>query len=133
MAAPNIVNVSTITGITTVVAGITTDVLADRNGISTIVSNASGSNKVLKINTLVATAIGATTGVDVFIYDTASAHVTAGSTVSIAQTMTVPIFSSLAVIDKNNSIYLQEDSQIGARAQSNSGIIDIVCSYEDIS
>ena len=40
---------------------------------------------------------------------------------------------SLAVIDKNNSIYLQEDSQIGARAQSNSGIIDIVCSYEDIS
>ena len=133
MAAPNIVNVATITGITTVIAGISTDVLADRNGISTIVSNAAGSGKVLKINSLVATSIGATTGITVNIYDTASAHVTAGSTVSIAQTMTVPILSSLAVIDKSNSIYLQENEQIGVRAQSNAGIIDVVCSYEDIS
>ena len=133
MAAPNIVNVSTITGITTVIAGISTDVLADRNGISTIVSNAAGSGKVLKINSLVATSIGATTGITVNIYDTASAHVTAGSTVSIAQTMTVPILSSLAVIDKTNSIYLEEGKQIGVRAQSNAGSLDIVCSYEDIS
>ena len=132
MAAPNIVNVSTITGITTVIAGISTDVLADRNGISTIVSNAAGSGKVLKINSLVATSIGATTGITVNIYDTASAHVTAGSTVSIAQTMTVPILSSLAVIDKTNSIYLEEGKQIGVRAQSNAGSLDVVCSYEDI-
>ena len=133
MAAPNIVNVSTITGITTVIAGISTDVLADRNGISTIVSNAAGSGKVLKINSLVATAIGATTGIDVNIYNTAGRHNTAISTVSMATTMTVPIFSSLAVIDKTNSIYLEEGKQIGVRAQSNAGQLDIVCSYEDIS
>ena len=82
---------------------------------------------------MVATAIGATTGVDVNIYNTAGRHNTAISTVSIATTMTVPILSSLAVIDKTNSIYLEEGKQIGVRAQSNAGSLDIVCSYEDIS
>ena len=131
MAAPNIVNVATITGITSAISGIATIGVTD--GITTVVTNAAGSGKVLKINTLVATAIGATTGVDVNIYNTAARHNTAISTVSIATTMTVPILSSLAVIDKTNSIYLEEGKQIGVRAQSNAGQLDIVCSYEDIS
>ena len=82
---------------------------------------------------MVATAIGSTTGVDVNIYNTAGRHNTAISTVSIATTMTVPILSSLAVIDKTNSIYLEEGKQIGVMAQSNAGTLDVVCSYEDIS
>ena len=131
MAAPNIVNVSTITGITTRIAGISTEILGA--GISTVVTNAASSGKVLKINSLVATAIGDTTGVSVYLYDSASAHGGAGSTVSLATTMTVPLYSSLAVIDKTNTIYLEEDTQIGVRAQSNAGDIDVVCSYEDIS
>ena len=131
MAAPNIVNVATITGITTRISGISTEILGA--GISTVVTNAAASGKVLKINSLVATAIGDTTGVSVYLYDSASAHGGAGSTVSLATTMTVPLYSSLAVIDKSNSIYLEEDTQIGVRAQSNAGDIDIVCSYEDIS
>ena len=131
MAAPNIVNVATITGITTRIAGISTEILGA--GISTVVTNAAASGKVLKINSLVATAIGDTTGVSVYLYDSASAHGGAGSTVSLATTMTVPLYSSLAVIDKSNSIYLEEDTQIGVRAQSNAGDIDVVCSYEDIS
>ena len=131
MAAPNIVNVSTITGITTRIAGISTEILGA--GISTVVTNAASSGKVLKINSLVATSIGDTTGVSVYLYDSASAHGGAGSTVSLATTMTVPLYSSLAVIDKSNTIYLEEDTQIGDRAQSNAGDIDVVCSYEDIS
>jgi len=131
MAAPNIVNVSTITGITTRIAGISTEILGA--GISTVVTNAASSGKVLKINSLVATSIGDTTGVSVYLYDSASAHGGAGSTVSLATTMTVPLYSSLAVIDKSNTIYLEEDTQIGVRAQSNAGDIDVVCSYEDIS
>ena len=131
MAAPNIVNVATITGITTRIARISTEIIGA--GISTVVTNAASSGKVLKINSLVATAIGDTTGVSVYLYDTASAHGGAGSTVSLATTMTVPLYSSLAVIDKSNSIYLEEDTQIGVRAQSNAGDIDVVCSYEDIS
>ena len=131
MAAPNIVNVATITGITTFVAGIST--ISITTGVSTIVTNAASSGKVLKINSLVATAIGDTTGVTVQLFDGAGAHTAAGATVSLASTMTVPIFSSLAVIDKTNSIYLEEGHQIGCTAQSNAGTIDIVCSYEDIS
>ena len=131
MAAPNIVNVATITGITTFRAGIST--VGVSNGITTIVTNAASSNKVLKINSLVATAIGDTTGVTVQLFDGAAAHTAAAHTVSLASTMTVPLYSSLAVIDKTNSIYLQEGHQIGCTAQSNAGTIDIVCSYEDIS
>ena len=131
MAAPNIVNVATITGITTFREGIST--VGASNGITTIVTNAASSNKVLKINSLVATAIGDTTGVTVQLFDGAAAHTAAAHTVSIATTMTVPLYSSLAVIDKSNSIYLQEGHQIGCTAESNAGTIDIVCSYEDIS
>ena len=131
MSVPNIVNFATITGITSSISWISTIGITD--GITTVVSNAAGSGKVLKINTLVATAIGKTTGVDVNIYNTAGRHNTAISTVSIATTMTVPILSSLAVIDKTNSIYLEEGKQIGVRAQSNAGSLDVVCSYEDIS
>ena len=131
MAAPNIVNVSTITGITTRIAGISTEILGA--GISTVVTNAASSGKVLKINSLVATAIGDTTGVSVYLYDIATAHGGAGSTVSLGTTMTVPVYSSLAVIDKSNSIYLEENTQLGVQAQSNAGDIDVVCSYEDIS
>ena len=138
MAAPNIVNVATITGITTYLAGINTggDGVVDTvnpAGVSTVLTNASASGKVLKINSLVATAIGDTTGVTVQLFNSASVSTGAGATVSLATTMTVPLYSSLAVIDKTNSIYLQENEQIGVYAQVNAGSLDIVCSYEDIS
>ena len=138
MAAPNIVNVATITGITTYLAGINTggDGVVDTvnpAGVSTVLTNASASGKVLKINSLVATAIGDTTGVTVQLFNSASVSTGAGATVSLETTMTVTLYSSLAVIDKTNSIYLQENEQIGVYAQVNAGSIDIVCSYEDIS
>ena len=131
MAAPNIVNVATITGVTTYIAGVST--VGTGNGISTVVTNAASSGKVIKINCLVATSIGTTTGVTVNHYNSASQFTGAAATVSLASTMTVPTFSSLAVIDKTNSIYLQENEQIGVIAQSNAGTIDLVCSYEEIS
>ncbi len=131
MAAPNIVNVATITGVTTYIAGVST--VGAGNGISTVVTNAASSGKVIKINCLVATAIGDTTGVTVNHYNSASQFTGAAATVSLASTMTVPLYSSLAVIDKTNSIYLQENEQLGVIAQSNAGTIDLVCSYEEIS
>ena len=131
MAAPNIVNVATITGVTTYIAGVST--VGTGNGISTVVTNAASSGKVIKINCLVATSIGTTTGVTVNHYNSASQFTGAAATVSLASTMTVPLFSSLAVIDKTNSIYLQENEQLGVIAQSNAGTLDVVCSYEEIS
>jgi len=135
MAAPNIVNVSTITGVTTYIAGIATGVGGDlvRSGLSTIVSNASGSGKVLKINNISATCIGSTTGVTIRYHDSAVAT-TGVNTVSIAHTVSVPTFSTLIVIGKDNPIYLEENKVLTGIAQSNTGgRIDIICSYEEIS
>ena len=125
MAAPNIVNVTTITGVTTFKSGIGTD-----GAITTVVSNAASSGKVLKINSLMASGIGATTGVTVKLSNNAAGT---GSSVSIGMTLSVPTFSTLAVISKDNSVYVEENRSIIAFAQSNAGTIDVVCSYEEIS
>ena len=126
MAAPNIVNVSTITGVTTWKAGISTL----PGTPSVVVSNAASSGKVIKINSIVAVAVGATTGVTVKLYTEAAG---AGASVAIADTMSVPENSSLAVISKETSLYLEEDKSIAVYKQEAAGDIDVVCSYEDIS
>ncbi len=125
MAAPNIVNVTTITGVTTFKSGIGT-----AGAITTVVSNAASSGKVLKINSLMASGIGATTGVTVKLSNNAAGT---GSSVSIGMTLSVPTFSTLAVISKDNSVYVEEDRSIIVFAQPNAGTIDVVCSYEEIS
>ena len=130
MAAPNIVNVATITGITSAISGIVT--VGTGDGITTVVTNAASSGKVLKINSLSAASIGATTGVTLQYFNNVN-HASAGSTVSIAMTVSVPTFSSLVVISKENSIYLEENTSLGIVAQSNAGTVDVVCSYEEIS
>tara|TARA_Y100000361_G_scaffold22703_1_gene17909 strand:- start:24 stop:404 length:381 start_codon:yes stop_codon:yes gene_type:complete len=126
MAAPNIVNVATITGVTTWKAGISTL----PGTPSVVVSNAASSGKVIKINSIVAVAVGATTGVTVKLYTEAAG---AGASVAIADTMSVPENSSLAVISKETSLYLEEDKSIAVYKQDAAGDIDVVCSYEDIS
>ena len=129
MAAPNIVNVATITGVTTWKAGISTL----PGTPSVVVSNAASSGKVIKINSIVAVAVGATTGVTVKLYTEAAG---AGASVAIADTMSVPENSSLAVISKETSLYLEENKSIAVYRQDlggQTGSIDVVCSYEDIS
>ena len=133
MAAPNIVNVTTITGVTTFHAGIAVTTGGKGTlGITTVVSNAASSGKVLKINSLVAAGIGATTGVTLQYFNNIS-HAAAGSTVSIGMTMAVPTFSTLAIITKDNSVYLEENTSLGIFGQPAAGTIDVVCSYEEIS
>ena len=133
MAAPNIVNVTTITGVTTFHAGIAvTTGGKGALGITTVVSNAASSGKVLKINSLVAAGIAATTGVTLQYFNHVN-HASAGSTVSIGMTLSVPIFSTLALITKDNSVYLEENTSLGIFAQPNTGTIDVVCSFEEIS
>ena len=102
-------------------------------GVTTVVINAAGSGKVLKINALTAAAIGSTTGVTLNYYDTAGRHTAAISTVSLGTTVSVPTNSSLILISKENSFYLEEGRQIGVVAQSNAGTLDVICSYEEIS
>ena len=133
MAAPNIVNVTTITGITTFHAGIAVTTGGKGSlGVTTVVSNSSSSGKVLKINSLTAAGIAATTGVTLQHFNNIN-HASAGSTVSIAMTVSVPTFSTLVLISKENSLYLEENTSLGIFAQPNTGSIDVVCSYEEIS
>ena len=129
MAAPNIVNVATITGVTTWKAGISTL----PGTPSVVVSNAASSGKVIKINSIVAVSVGSTTGVTVKLYTEAAG---AGASVAIADTISVPENSSLAVISKETSLYLEENKSIAVYRQDlggQTGSIDVVCSYEDIS
>ena len=133
MAAPNIVNVATITGVTTYHSGIAVTTGGKGSvGITTVVSNAASSGKVLKINSLTAAAIGSTTGVTLQYFDHVN-HASAGSTVSLGTTISVPKFSTLVFVSKDNSIYLEENTSLGIFCQPNTGSIDVVCSYEEIS
>ena len=133
MAAPNIVNVATITGVTTFHAGIAvTTGGKGALGVTTVVANAASSGKVLKINSLTAASIGATTGVTLQYFNHVN-HASAASTVSIGMTLAVPKFSTLALITKDNSVYLEENTSLGIFAQPGTGTIDVVCSFEEIS
>ena len=124
MAAPNIVNVTSIIGITTAVGLSTT-------AVTTFLSNADASGKVLKINTIIASNIDGSAAADITVkYHLAAAG--AGTSIALANTITVPADASLVIIGKDNPIYLEEDRSLTAQA-SVANNIAIVCSYEDIS
>jgi hypothetical protein len=119
MAAPNIVNVATITG-KTVGAALTTS-SAD------IVTNSAASGKVFKVNAIyVANVDGsATADATVGFYDAS-----ATTTYKLAHTITVPFDATLDLISK--AIYLEEGDKITALASA-SGDLEIIVSYEEIS
>ena len=122
MAAPNIVGVTTIIGITTALQ-LTTSPVA-------IVSNAADSGKVFKINSIIAgNETTSTTNVSVY-YNSAAAG--AGTTFALANGIDVATKSSLVVLDKASSIYLEENKSITALASAGTSI-ELIISYESIS
>jgi hypothetical protein len=123
MAAPNIVGVTTITGKTTYLT------LSNTNETQ-LISNAANSGKVLKINSINVANIDGTNAADISatIYTAASG----GTGHKIANTISVPADSSLVVIDKATSIYLEEDKRITVQASAANDLA-VICSYEEIS
>ena len=124
MAAPNIVNVTTIIGKTAAV-NLTTTSATD------VVSNPAASGKVFKINTLMVSNVDGNSAYDVTV-NLYSAAAAGGTATEIASTVSVPPDSTLVVLDKSSSLYLEEDKSIGAIASSASKL-KVVCSYEEIS
>ena len=124
MAAPNIVNVATITGKTAVVD-------LSSTSATSVVSNSASSNKVFKINSLIVSNVDGTSNADITI-NLYSAAALGGTATQICSTITVPADSSLIVIDKSSGIYLEEDKSIGAIASA-ANDLKVVCSYEEIS
>jgi hypothetical protein len=124
MAAPNIVNVSTITGISSTTALTTTSQ-------TTLVSNAASSGKVYKINMIQVANVDGTNAADITI-DVHSAASGGGTAYSLVSTISVPADASLVVLDKNTSLYLEEDRSITATAGT-ANDLEVIVSYEEIS
>jgi hypothetical protein len=122
--APNIVNVSTITGKTAVVDLTTTNATA-------VVSNAASSGKVFKINSLYVSNVDGTDPADITVSFYSEDDI-GGTATEICKTISVPADATVVVIDKNSSIYLEEDKSLGATA-SVVNSLKVVCSYEEIS
>lgn len=124
MAAPNILNASNILGKTTYLTPAnTTD--------NVLVANAASSGKVLKINGLIAANIDGSSLVNTSVFVNSKADAS-GTSYAVVSTVAVPANASLIVIDKGNSIYLEEDKSIVVKSGTSSKIAYTV-SYEEIS
>lgn len=117
MAAPNIVNVTTIIG-KTAVQQVTTSATA-------IVTNSSGSNKVFKINALYVANVDGAAAADISV-----ALFRSSVSYELAHTISVPADATLDVLSK--AIYLEEGDALRLTASAN-GDLEAVCSYEEIS
>ena len=102
MAAPNIVNVTSIYGKT---------MGADLGLTATTDILTCASNKVLKVNTIIVSNIDGVSSADatVYFYDSSAA-----ARYALAYTVLVPADSSLVLVGKDNPIYLEESDQIEA-------------------
>ena len=123
MAAPNIIGASIINGKT---AGANLTAIT----ATSILNNAASSGKCLKINVLnVSNYTSTPANVTISYYSAASLG---GNVFNIIGKATVPANSTLNVIDKSSQYYLEENTSLGATADTGN-VLHVTCSYEDIS
>jgi len=119
MAAPNVVNVTSIYGKTTGLA-----LTSSSQDVLTC-----GADKLLKVNSIIVANVDGTNSDDVTVswYDS-------GTTTSfrLASTVTVPADSTLVVLGKDAPIYLEEGDKIQANGVAASGDLEIIVSYEEL-
>lgn len=123
MAAPNIVNVTTITGKTALVR------LTNATATNVLVNSAS-SNKVLKLaGVLAANTEGSSVNVSFDLYITRSSV-----DYYLAKAVVVPALSAYEAFSKDSTpIYLEEGDTLVAKSSHSSGHIHVAVAYEDIS
>ena len=118
MAAPNVVNVTSITGKT--------------QGSALTTSNADqivcATDKLVKVNSIIVANVdgSANADVDVIFYDSS-----ATTSIHLAKAVTVPSKSTLVVLGKDAPIYLEEGDKIQAKASA-AGDLEIVLSFEEL-
>ena len=121
MAAPNLVNVTSIFGHSKGYALTTTttsDILV------------CASDKLIKVNSIIVANIDGTNSADVTVYFHDSSVEGGGAfRTAIADAVTVPAKSTLVVIGKDSPIYLEEGDQIEGGATANSDL-HLTISYE---
>ena len=117
MANPNVVAVSSIYANTAVDA----DVAASAVSLLTC-----GSNKLIKVNSLIIANIDGTNAATIDVWVTRSS-----ADYYIAKTISVPADATLVVIDKNMGLYLTENDVLKIQASA-AGDLSATCSYEEI-
>ena len=119
MAAPNVVNVTSIIGKT--------------QGSALTTSNADqlvcATDKLVKINSIIVSNVDPnnTADVDVSFVDSSSGNLV----LHLAKGVTVPTKSTLIVLGKDAPIYLEEGDKIQAKASA-AGDLEIVLSFEEL-
>ena len=124
MAAPNIVNVGTITGKSFYLALANTSATA-------LVSNAASSGKVFKVNMIQVANVDGSVACDVTVKYHTQDDI-GGTGYALVSTVSVPQDSSLVVLDKNTALYLEEDRSISVTAGT-ANDLEVLVSYEEIS
>ena len=124
MTAPNIVNVSTITGKTDQIA-------LSSTAATVLVSNPASSGKVVKVNMIIVANVDGTNACDVTV-DLHSAAAGGGTAFSIVSTASVAADSSLVALDKSTAMYLEEDMSLTVTAGT-ANDLEVIVSYEEIS
>ena len=117
MATPNLINASTINGLTAVAAVTTTP--------TAILTNSAASGKAQRVNSLIVSNVNGTTPATVTVSIVRSAV-----SYRIVYLMSVPAASSLDLIGK--TVYLNEGDALNISASANS-YLEAVVSYEEIS
>ena len=120
MTAPNLVNVTSITGKIDGHA-LTTD------GISASGSNVitAGADKLIKINSIIVANVDGSSSVNIDV----AVNLSGDARFYLAKTVAVPANSTLVVIGKDSPIYLEENDELEARADVASDA-ELVVSYE---
>ena len=124
MAAPNIVNVATITGKSAVVDLSSTSATA-------VVSNAASSGKVFKINSILVANVDGSVAADITLAYYSQDDI-GGTATELLKTVSVPQDSTLVAFDKHTSFYLEEDKRICSTASA-ANDLKVFVSYEEIS
>lgn len=119
MAAPNVVNVSSIYGKTTGLA-----LTSSSQDVLTCAAD-----KLIKVNSIIVANVDGTNADDVTVKWYNADNTTA---FSLASTVTVPADTTLVVLGKDAPIYLEEGDKIQALGVAANGDLEIIVSYEEL-
>ena len=118
MAAPNIVNVVTITAKTAVSTVTTT--------MANVITNLTNSNTVVKVNDIMLSNYTASNMTSNVIINRS------GTNYYIGANVLIPAFSTLVLIGKDSFVYLEENDYLQSNASANTSL-HCVAAYEVIS
>ena len=119
MAAPNVVNVSSIYGKTTGLA-----LTSSSQDVLTCAAD-----KLIKVNSIIVANVDGTNNDEVTVKWYNADNTTA---FNLAYTVLVPADSTLVVLGKDAPIYLEEGDKIQAHGVASSGDLEIIVSYEEL-